>query len=484
MQRSRWWAWAGVLLLTAGTCLAADFGDLTRRVPAQANAVLLVDVDAIHRSPKGAKEGWAKNHEKDSLIGVDSLPAAVQRLVIGAQIDPTTLDPAWKVGVAATRKAMTPAELAAAEGGTTDELGGRQVVISPRKTYFAMLTPQTVGAMYPANRQEFARWLRTEGGLSPYLKDATAKATAPVFLAVDTTDVFDPPGLRAKLATSKVIAGHEAQLDAIVRGIAGLKGVRLAVQVAPTLRGELSLDGDAVSALTPVAKALVLTALDASGNAVEDLEAWTVQSSGGSVVLSGALTERGLRQLVSPLLTPAMAAAGSSMSANAPGKPSAEASQKYFRSVSKLTNELHKQKQQTYNNLARAYQNYAQQIDELPLLGVDPDLLTYGSQVAITLRNLAVLGKATLSQSQTLALQRADAAVESSGSTPYGNAYWGYNYAPTTVTTSVTNAPQINSLIAQTGANERVIRAQTWANIDKATADMRRKMVEKYKVEF
>jgi len=473
-----------MLFVAAGSSLAADFADLTRRVPAQANAVLLVDVDAIHRSPMGAKDGWAKNHEKDSLTGVDSLPAAVERLVIGAQIDPTTLDAAWKVGVAATRKAMTPAQLAAAEGGTTDELAGRQVVISPRKTYFAMLAPQTVGAMHPANRQEFARWLRTDGGLSPYLKDATAKATAPVFLAVDTTDVFDPPGLRSKLATSKVIAGHEAQLDAIVRAIAGLKGIRLAVQVVPTLRGELSLDGDSVSALTPVAKALVLMALDASGNAVEDLEAWTVQSSGTSVVLSGGLTERGLRQLVSPLLTPAMAAAGSAPSTTAPDKPSVEASQKYFRSVSKLLNELHKQKQQTYNNLARAYQNYAQQIDELPLLGVDPDLLNYGAQVAVTLRGLATLGKATLSQSQMLSIQRADAAVQSSGSTPYGNSYWGYDYAPTTQTTNVSNAPQINSLIAQAGANERVVRQQTWANIDKATAEMRRKMVTKYKVEF
>jgi hypothetical protein len=52
------------------------------------------------------------------------------------------------------------------------------------------------------------------------------------------------------------------------------------------------------------------------------------------------------------------------------------------------------------------------------------------------------------------------------------------------MTTNVTNAPQINSLIAQAGTNERVIRAKTWANIDKATAEIRRKMVEKYHVEF
>src|SRR5262249_17354543 len=156
------------------------------------------------------------------------------------------------------------------------------------------------------------------------------------------------------------------------------------------------------------------------------------QSSGAAIVLSGSLTERGLRQLVSPLLSPAVTAAGQATpsKAPAPGKPSAEASQRYFRSVYKLVNELKKQKQQTYNNLARAYQNYAQQIDELPLLGVDPELQSFGAQVAVTLRGMATLGKATQSQSQMLSLQRADAPVQSTGSAPYGDAYWGYGYAP------------------------------------------------------
>ena len=38
--------------------------------------------------------------------------------------------------------------------------------------------------------------------------------------------------------------------------------------------------------------------------------------------------------------------------------------------------------------------------------------------------------------------------------------------------------------MATAGANERVIRSKTWENIDKATADVRRKMTAKYKEEF
>src|SRR5262245_61332972 len=137
MQRSLW-VLAGLFFVAAGPSPAADFSDLLRRVPAQANAVLLVDVDAVHRSPTAAKDGAAKKGDHDSLMGVDNRPATVQKLVVGAQISPTTLDPAWKVGIASTRTSMTPAQLAASEGGTTDELAGKQVVISPRKTYFTM----------------------------------------------------------------------------------------------------------------------------------------------------------------------------------------------------------------------------------------------------------------------------------------------------------------------------------------------------------
>src|SRR5438094_925234 len=234
MRGFYWCTWAGLLGASlSSSCLAGEsFAELLRRVPAQANAVLLIDVDAVHRSPQAVKEGWAKNHERDSLHSVDSLPPEVERLVVGAQISPTTLEPIWKVGVAGTRTTVTPAQLAAAEGGSIDALAGRPVVLSPRKAYYALLAPQTVGSMHPANRQEFSRWLRANTSeLSPYLREATATADAPIVLALDTTDVFDPAGLRAKLAKSKALANHLNDLDRIAQAVASLKGIRLAVQV-------------------------------------------------------------------------------------------------------------------------------------------------------------------------------------------------------------------------------------------------------------
>ena len=48
----------------------------------------------------------------------------------------------------------------------------------------------------------------------------------------------------------------------------------------------------------------------------------------------------------------------------------------------------------------------------------------------------------------------------------------------------VNNYGMIHNMMAAGTANEVTIRTQTWANIDKATTEVRRKMVEKYNVEF
>jgi hypothetical protein len=481
-----------LLLAAAPVSAAESFDELVRRLPPGGNALLLLDADALRRSPVGKRADWAANHERTALGDAVSLPPAVERLVVAAQLSPTTLEHVWKIGLAATRAPVTADDLARGEGGRADTVAGKPVVLSPRNAYYVPLAPQVVGAMHPANRQAVGRWVRAAPGgapsLSPYLQDAAGNARTPILLAIDTTDAFDPPGLRDRLAKSKALATQSSAVDRVTLALSGLKGVRLAVLAGEKLEGELRLDVSAPDALAPFAKALVLEALDAMSAAVDDLEDWTVRTSGPTVVLSGPLSERGLRQLLSPLLSPAMTAApapppGGPRSAG-PAKPTAAASQKYFRAVTRLLNDLKGQKPKTYNNMAQSYQQYAQQIDELPLLGVDEELLKWGADVAVTLRSLATLAKSTQSQKNIIAMNRADVPVQSSGSYNTADA-WGYQYSvPTSTTYNVSNVGQVNNMMATAGASESATRSQTWNNIDKATADVRRKMVAKYQVEF
>jgi hypothetical protein len=469
VPRRRPWAGLAVLLAAAPAPAAESFADLARRVPDSANALLLIDAAALRAA-----------HDPFGL------PPGVERLVVAAQLNPCTLDHVWKVGVAATRDPVTADRLAKAEGGGTPEtVAFHEVVLSPRNAYFAVLAPQVAGAMHPANRQLLARWLRVGPhgpGPSAYLTAAAAApAAAPVVLALDTADVFDPPGLRSKLAKMKALAGR-GDLPRIAQAIAGLKGVRLTVRGGAKFEGELRLEGDAADALAPVAKPLVQEVLESMGTVVEDLDAWTARVDGWAVVLSGPLTDRGVRLLLSPLIAPTMAPTPSAAAPAGDGKSEAATSQRYFRSVKKLLDDLQQQKNRTYNAIAQAYQKYAQQIDELPILGVDPELLQWGGQVATTLRGLAGLAKSTQSQKNIASINYARTMYQGSYNSTDA---WGYQYTVPTGTAVDTGAVgQINNLMATAGANEAAVRNQTWNNIDTVTAQIRRKMTEKYKVEF
>src|SRR5438105_5000336 len=71
-------ALAFTLLLTDPA--AAQFKSLLRRVPEQANAILLLDLDAIKSSRVGIKEKWAAKQKENHLTGVTNIPPNVTDL--------------------------------------------------------------------------------------------------------------------------------------------------------------------------------------------------------------------------------------------------------------------------------------------------------------------------------------------------------------------------------------------------------------------
>jgi hypothetical protein len=76
--------------------------------------------------------------------------------------------------------------------------------------------------------------------------------------------------------------------------------------------------------------------------------------------------------------------------------PKAVASQRYFKSVTILIDELKQQKAPNYNKLAYWLYQYSQKIDNLPMLNVDPELMSYGASVSAALRGLSEVAKGTL----------------------------------------------------------------------------------------
>ena len=102
------------ILLGSTNFVAAQFPPLLRRVPEQANAILLMDLQALKSSRIGIAEKWAARHKENHLAGVSTIPPNVQQLVIAANINHSTLHDTWKIAIAQLSKSMNVAELASA----------------------------------------------------------------------------------------------------------------------------------------------------------------------------------------------------------------------------------------------------------------------------------------------------------------------------------------------------------------------------------
>jgi len=78
--------------------------------------------------------------------------------------------------------------------------------------------------------------------------------------------------------------------------------------------------------------------------------------------------------------------------AAATNEPALNASRTYYMSVNQIMDDLEAmaKKGGNYNKTATWHDNYAKKIDDLPIRGVDPDLLTWGTTVSSNLRALAV----------------------------------------------------------------------------------------------
>jgi hypothetical protein len=187
-----------------------------------------------------------------------------------------------------------------------------------------------------------------------------------------------------------------------------------------------------------------------------------------------------VRQILSlahpPSLTIApRSTASDASSKNAPDAPPAEpskddsikASQNYYRSVVDLLNGLRHQERPTYSSMKLWYDRYAKQIEELPILGIDKELLDWGSQVSRTLREMASgINYSAKDQNYRLA------------QSPNG-VYAGYGYYA-----GGSKSYDQAVIKRQSDAVLGVQLDGKWQAIEVSIADMRRKMVEKYKVDF
>ena len=469
------------LMLLASPALA-QWPEILDALPAGANALAVVDVQALRDQAAKGKTDTQGAQAVIRDLGAE-LSEDVRRLAIAALVDYGSMEPMWEMSVAELARPISAREISLLEQGYVDKLEGRDVVWSPRSTYFVPLTPTRLAAAKPANRQLLARWLQNLSsgirvGLPPYLRSIADTDTkqAAIVLALDFHDAVSARPARERLKTLDAVQQGDANIEEIANLLGGLEGVVFTVRLEKGLRGTIRVEFDrSPKVLAKVGKPMLLEILGRRGAYVEDLETWKPSVIGNSFVLQGSISASALRRALSFLTTPSTvgslgreAIATSQSESQSDVQRKAGASKRYFDAVTKTVADVRTFKWTTTGQAAMWNDRMARKIDDLPLLNVDEDLLNYGNGVSNLLR-----GAGTTIRQANIAVgpQRHRGAGYDYGS-------GGYGYGINDVSSSS------RQLTAEATAQGMKQHTQNLTTTDQLTADIRRKMTQRYQIEF
>lgn len=481
-----------LLLCCATSATAAELKDLLRYVPVHMNTVAVVNVREINKSPRAIREGWAKNHETEYLGGALAVPPWADVVVISAELFPGYLAEGRTLALVPVNNTLTSAEIAKREGGTSQLMGGKTVILSPRRGYVAIPTPGIVGVSSTVPRQEFARWVSqpqpTAPVMSKYLQEALAsKSKAPIAIAVDMAEMFDPQTIRIELLRGG-IAKDDPSLDSLVAAISNLIGLEVTVGIDDSFPVEIQLDFKQL--LDSQAKALLPRLpkiLDICGLDIPELSKSQIIRGDKIITLKTSLSDSSLRRMLSFVHAPSDAAKSSEGGELLQAKDSAalSASMRYYRTVNTYLDDLRVRgganvRPNDYTTSAVWYETFANKIDKLSIENVDPELVQYGASTSSKLRSLAGSLRGLKVQLDAYDSYKSVTTTYSSGSF-VGRRSIGV--IPGDVSMD-SNVSELSSRQAELVVKLAPEREKIWQVLATDRSSVRRSMLEKYKIDF
>ena len=488
-----------ILCLVTGNDLRAQsegsrlFGDLLQRIPDPTNALLLINADGLFDSAMRVRDNW-REKAKENAGGLLGIGPDASKVVVAVGVDFQTMDEQWRVGMAQYKTDLPSLEeVASREGGYVEMIDKTPVAWTPRGLELFHFPDKIVGFATPSDRKAIVKWVRSalehpRKYLPEFARRAIFRADggAQVALAIDLAESVSPK--MAEPWLDRIAAVKKFKLDPTLLAprLASVKSAFLAIKAGQSLEGTLRIDFERdIDFTAPVAREIITAVLDDYGADIPEFKSWTLGFDGKTAIeMSGRFSTESLKRVISLAHAPQLSTGNSNASRTAAPKPNepkpaAEPkpslskpdpvgiSQAYFRSVTSLMEDLKQTNRKTYRSNKLWYDRFAKQIEELPILNVDKDLLDWGSLVSKTLREMSSgINYYAKNQSYTLA-------SNNSGS------YGGYGYYG-----GGSRVNDYETIKKQSDAKMSVDLDARWQAMELSIADMRRKMVEKYKVDF
>jgi hypothetical protein len=481
------------MLLAAAGSGAANYYELLRKVPDSANTLIMIDVERMLMSPIAMREKWrdTANASRGEPLHI---PINAERYMLASKLNfVSNFENVWDVALIETTSDVSLPYLSKREGGYLDTVEGQEVAFSPRNAFFVSFKPTVLGVAFPANKQDLARWLRMvqrhdEPQVSQYLRDAITQAHGQdqMVVAFDLGDLFTSRLVRDALHRAASLAGKDLDLNVLTKVLVTLKGVTFSVSATDRLDGNIRVDfGESPAPLKEIAKALMLEVLENQGMMLPEIKDWGILVEAKAIRLKGRLSTKGLRKLTDLIPVPGetldLRKDGDKEAATAPGSATSSSSQdskattsrKYYRHITLLLEQLRsdlKGPNVSAKIAQRMVDKAALEIDRLPVLNVDEELLAYGTGVSETLRNMR-----NLSKNANLETTYRQAAIM--GSSGFGYGYGGfYSGGSASLETSVMRK-QMSAVL-----QSNLLAVSTM--LEEKSAEIRKKMTLKYQVEF
>jgi hypothetical protein len=225
---------------------------------------------------------------------------------------------------------------------------------------------------------------------------------------------------------------------------------------------------------------------------------WQPSVAGNTFTLQGPLTDGGLRRVLS-IMEPYLA----DLTEGTPGgdakQTMGETSQRYFRAVQTLLADLRAQ----YSNVGTIDQSgawfdrFAQKIDALPTLNVDPELVQYALSLSSKMRSLSASLRGIPLANSVLEQQRASQFSVIPGTWHGGHSWngwggwwggwggggWTSTYQPGSVWYT-DNYREIWAKQRENVARGANDRKEVWTIIDNETAAIRSRLTQRYGMPF
>jgi hypothetical protein len=393
-----WLLLAVVLVAPAAIARGQEFAELVKCLPGRANSLVLLNVDKILSSPIAIQKNWKMKHDQAYAAGLSMLPPDATQAVFATELDLTEMQPEWESVVMRLDGAPDMPNLARMSRGSLEFIDNHNVVALPTNAYAVQFSDSVVGAMTPTNRQSVGRWLRdaetrTAPDLSAYLTEAFGYANGlgtPIIMAIDLQDIVTPAEVLALLKASDKFTGQPgAELQRLANVLAGIRGLTLGITLSDKAYGKVKVDfADNIGVTPELAKAMLLHALEKRGAMLKELPDWTPNVSGKQVTMEGYLTTSGMKRLMSLFdRAPAFRQAPPE-AASTPGvsddRAKFYAQKTYFDKVADYVNDLQSNASSagTFGAIAIWYDTYARKIGQLPVAGIDPELVKYAQETS------------------------------------------------------------------------------------------------------